>query len=283
MSDTHKETLKDFRGRTAVLTGGASGFGLALGLRLAAQGAKIALVDIEASALEVARDKVNAAGGETETYQCDVGDAEAVTALAAKVKARFGSVHLLFNNAGVASNGRLWENTASDWDWLMRVNLFGVANGIRAFVPDMITHSEPAVVINTASLAGLISAEGMGLYAASKHAVVAMTECLIADLAAEGANIRAHVLCPGFVPTGIVRSERNRPASERTRAPTAAQKSSQSMVEDAMKRSPITADGVAEATLKAVAAGTPYILTHPHTGEMVRVRMEAIVASPMFV
>ena len=275
--------MNHFKGKTAVLTGGASGFGLALGKQLAAQGAKIALVDIEVQALDAAKAEIESFQAVVETNRVDVGQAEAMDAMAAEIKARFGPVHLLFNNAGVASNGRLWENSAKDWTWLMNVNLFGVANGIRSFVPDMIAHGEAGVVINTASLAGLISAQGMGLYAASKHAVVTMTECLKADLEAEGSLIKTAVLCPGFVPTGISRSERNRPKDERTKTLTAAQKASAAMVDDAMTRSPISADDVASATLKAVAAGETYILTHPLTKDWVKARLEAIMATQLYV
>ena len=200
--------MKDFANKAAVVTGGASGIGLALARRALAEGMKVVMVDIEQAALDDAVTNLN--GGENILGMCvDVRDGRAMQALADEVEQRFGPAALLFNNAGVGGGGLAWEASEDDWDWVLGVNLRGVINGLRVFVPQMIASGEGHIV-NTASIAGLVSAPGTCTYTVSKHAVVALSEVLSGDLRNQGADVGVSVLCPSFVATRIYASDRNR-------------------------------------------------------------------------
>jgi NAD(P)-dependent dehydrogenase (short-subunit alcohol dehydrogenase family) len=204
--------LTEFEGRTAVVTGGASGIGLGLARRCGARGMNVALLDVEAGALGEAAGLVGDAD-RVLTRVVDVSVAAQVEAAAGEVVERFGKVHLLCNNAGVSITGPQWTMTDDDCRWATGVNLFGVMNGIRAFVPGMLAHGEDGHVVNTSSLAGLTPMPHASVYAATKAAVVAMSEVLFFDLRDAGAKIGASVLCPGLVNTNIMTSDRNRPAA----------------------------------------------------------------------
>jgi NAD(P)-dependent dehydrogenase (short-subunit alcohol dehydrogenase family) len=207
--------MQDLTGRIAVVTGGASGIGRGMGEAFLERGMKVVLADVEAGALTTTVAEL-AAKGEVIGVECDVSNADSVARLRDEALARFGAVHVLCNNAGVAgaAGGRAtWEAPQSDWDWVMGVNVMGVIYGIRHFVPVMIEQGEPAHVVNTASMAGLI--HGMGIYGVSKHAVVALSESMFSELGARGHSIGVSVLCPGFVRTRILESERNRPEAPR--------------------------------------------------------------------
>lgn len=204
--------MKDLKGKVAVVTGGASGIGFALAERAARDGMRVVIADIESGSLAAAEEKLRAAGAEVLAVVTDVSRREGVEALRDRALARFGGVHLLCNNAGVATGGMTWELTHEDWSWILGVNLWGVIHGIRAFVPAMIASGEECHVVNTASMAGLLAGPGMAPYNATKHAVVAISESMYHELNMTGARVRVSVLCPGWVNTRIFESERNRPA-----------------------------------------------------------------------
>jgi NAD(P)-dependent dehydrogenase (short-subunit alcohol dehydrogenase family) len=276
--------MNDYKGKVAVITGGASGFGLEFARVGAARGMKLVLADVQQDALDSARAELEAAGAEVLAMRCDVRTAEAVQALADATMARFGAVHLLFNNAGVGAGGLIWENTEADWEWVLGVNLWGVIHGMRIFTPLMLAcaQKDPSYqghIVNTASMAGLLNAPTMGIYNVSKHAVVSLSESLYQDLKLVDAPIGASVLCPYFVPTGISHSHRNRPEDvQNTPAPpTASQRAAQAMSEKAVSSGKVSAADVAGMTFEAIDAGQFYIYSHPQALANVQQRMEEIV------
>jgi NAD(P)-dependent dehydrogenase (short-subunit alcohol dehydrogenase family) len=196
----------------------------------------------------------------------DVSDSTQVEQLAALAKDSFGSVHLLFNNAGVGAGGYVWENSERDWDWVLGVNLMGVVHGLRHFVPGMLESSragEPAHIVNTASMAGWLNAPLMGVYNASKQAVVALTETLYHDLQLAGSAIGVSLLSPAFVPTGIGQSHRNRPDHLASEAVTPSQRAAQAQTKKAVESGRLSAVDVARLTYDAIRANRFYIFTHP--------------------
>ncbi|MCC7364791.1 MAG: SDR family NAD(P)-dependent oxidoreductase [Dehalococcoidia bacterium] len=206
--------MRELRGRVCVITGAASGIGLALAERAAAEGMRVVLSDIEAGPLEAAVAGLRGQGATAIGVRADVSKEAEVEELAARAYAEFGAVHLFCNNAGVFSREKpTWEHTPADWQWIFGVNVMGVVHGMRAFVPRMLASGEPGHVVNTASMAGLATG-GMGtaVYDASKHAVVSLTESLYKDLVTRQSLVSASVLCPGVVDTNIFTAERNRPA-----------------------------------------------------------------------
>ena len=203
--------MKELEGRIAVVTGAASGIGRAVATRFAQAGMRVVLADIEEAALAAAASSFEAAGHTVLPVVTDVADGKSVEALAEQTMSRFGAVHLLHNNAGVGAGGFSWTLTEADWEWVLGVNLWGVVHGLRTFVPIMIDQSEPAHVVNTASMAGLISVPFLAAYNVSKHGVVTLSETLQRELEIVGAPIRVSVLCPGVVQTNIFESQRNRP------------------------------------------------------------------------
>jgi NAD(P)-dependent dehydrogenase (short-subunit alcohol dehydrogenase family) len=206
--------MEQLRGRVAVITGAASGIGLALAQRFAAAGMKLVLADIEAAPLQQAHAQLRAQGAQAIAVATDVASDSSVEALADAAYAQYGAVHLLCNNAGVAAASLVqpvWETKLADWHWTLGVNLMGVVHGLRAFVPRMLAGGDDGHVVNTASVAGLLT--GSGPYFASKHAVVCVTEGLYKDFKAAGARLSASVLCPGVIRTEIMDAERNRPAA----------------------------------------------------------------------
>ncbi|MBC7574202.1 MAG: SDR family oxidoreductase [Herminiimonas sp.] len=276
--------MNDYKGKVAVITGGASGFGLEFARVGAARGMKLVLADVQQDALDSARAELEAAGAEVLAMRCDVRTADAVQALADATMARFGAVHLLFNNAGVGAGGLIWENTQADWEWVLGVNLWGVIHGMRIFTPLMLAcaQKDPSYqghIVNTASMAGLLNAPTMGIYNVSKHAVVSLSESLYQDLKLVDAPIGASVLCPYFVPTGISHSHRNRPEDVQN-APvpaTASQRAAQAMSEKAVSSGKVSAADVAGMTFEAIDAGQFYIYSHPQALANVQQRMEEIV------
>ena len=200
--------ITNFKGKTAVLTGGASGFGLECARIGARLGMNLVLVDVQQDALDKARAELEAQGVQVLAQRVDVSNAEQMQALAKAVEQRFGAPNFVFNNAGVAAGGLVWENTLEDWQWVMGVNLWGVIHGVRLFTPMMLAAAEkdPSFqghIVNTASMAGLLTQPNMGIYNVTKHAVVSLTETLYQDLKLVTDQISASVLCPYFVPTGI--------------------------------------------------------------------------------
>jgi NAD(P)-dependent dehydrogenase (short-subunit alcohol dehydrogenase family) len=275
--------LTDFAGKVAVLTGGASGFGLEcarLGARL---GMKLVLVDVQADALQRAQLELQNAGAQVWTRKTDVSSAADMEALARFVESEVGVPHVVFNNAGVALGGLVWENTVADWQWLLGVNLWGVIHGVRLFTPMMLAQAkrDPTYrghIVNTASMAGLLTPPNMGIYNTSKHAVVSLTETLYQDLRLVTDQISASVLCPYFVPTGISHSERNRPQDLAGTQPTISQQIGQAMSEKAVSSGKVSAQDVAQKVFDAMAQDQFYVFSHPKALGNVQQRMEAILS-----
>ncbi|HEY1119633.1 MAG TPA: SDR family NAD(P)-dependent oxidoreductase [Acidimicrobiales bacterium] len=266
-------TRPQLAGRTAVVTGAASGIGFAMAARFAGDGARVVLADVEAPALEQAAATLREQGGQVHAVVTDVSDGDAVDALAAEAVDIFGPVHLLCNNAGVGAGGLTWELTTQDWEWVLGVNLWGVIHGLRAFLPAMLAHGEPAHVVNTASLAGHVSAPFMAPYGASKFAVVAISEALFHELQMTGSSVGVSVLCPGWVNTNIHASERNRPGAP---GPDAAAGMPAEMLRQ------VLADGMAPSDVAALVAdavsdGTFYVFTHPEMMPAVKTRADGIL------
>jgi NAD(P)-dependent dehydrogenase (short-subunit alcohol dehydrogenase family) len=275
--------MKTFKGRTAVITGAGSGFGLEASRIAAKLGMNIVMADVQQDALDAAAAEIGALGASVLPFRLDVAKAAEVEALGAAAFARFGAPHLVFNNAGVGAGGLIWETSLKDWEWVVGVNLMGVAHGIRVFTPMMLTAAAKDAnyeghIVNTASMAGLLNAPNMGVYNATKSAVVAVSETLYQDLKLVTEQISASVLCPFFVPTGITHSDRNRPADMRNDAkPTKSQLIGQAMSDKAVASGKVTAAQVAQFVFDAVAARQFYIYSHPKSLASVQVRLEDIM------
>ncbi|HCX80664.1 MAG: hypothetical protein A3E00_12625 [Curvibacter sp. RIFCSPHIGHO2_12_FULL_63_18] len=273
--------ITDFKGKTAVLTGAGSGFGLECARLGAKLGMNLVLADVQQDALDTAAAEMQAAGAPVLAMKVDVSQAAQVEALGAATLARFGAPHFVFNNAGVGAGGLVWENSAKDWEWVLGVNVMGVVHGVRVFTPMMLEAAakDPAWtghIVNTASMAGLLNAPNMGVYNVSKHAVVALSETLYQDLALVTDQISASVLCPFFVPTGISQSQRNRPEGEAAPA-TRSQRIGQAMTDKAVTHSKVTAAEVAQKVFDAIAANQFYIYSHPQAIASVQTRMEDVL------
>jgi NAD(P)-dependent dehydrogenase (short-subunit alcohol dehydrogenase family) len=275
--------MKDFQDKVAVITGAASGFGKEFAIIGARLGMKLVLADVQQDALDAVKVELEATGASVLAMRCDVRKSEDVQALADAALAKFGAVHLLFNNAGVASGGLTWENTQADWEWVLGVNLWGVIHGVRIFTPLMLEcakkdSSYQGHIVNTASMAGLVNSPNMGVYNVSKHAVMALSESLYQDLKLVDAPISASVLCPFYVATGISQSHRNRPDEIRNQTrPTKSQLACQAMTEKAVTSGKVSAAQVAESTFDAIREDKFYIYSHPAALESVQVRMEDIL------
>ncbi len=272
--------MQNFEGKTAVITGAASGIGLALAERAAAARMNVVLADIEEKALTEAVKRIEERQVRAIGVPANIMIETSVQNLAERAFAELGKVHLLCTNAGVASAGSagkgVWELPDREWDWVMGVNFYGVLYGLRAFIPHMLEHGEDSHVVNTASLAGLMP--GGGTYGVSKHAVLALTEGLQRDLNERGANIHASVLCPGFVNTNISDAERNRPEDlsggedvGQTRELMAA------VMTDLLSRGKAPSE-VADIVFDAIASDSFYILPHPAWDDFVRDRVEQVLA-----
>lgn len=274
--------ISDFKGKTAVLTGAGSGFGLECARVGARLGMNLVLVDVQQDALDKAAAEMAQAGAQVLARRVDVAKADQMEALAQAVAQRFGAPHLVFNNAGVGAGGLVWENTVADWDWVLGVNLWGVIHGVRLFTPMMLeaAKKDPSWqghIVNTASMAGLLTPPNMGIYNVSKHAVVSLTETLFQDLRLVTDQVGASVLCPYFVPTGISQSHRNRPGELAAAKPTRSQLIGQAMSDKAVGSGKVTAAEVAQRVFDAVAADRFYVFSHPKALGNVKSRMEAIV------
>jgi NAD(P)-dependent dehydrogenase (short-subunit alcohol dehydrogenase family) len=266
-----------FNGQVAVITGAGSGFGREFALKGAALGMKLVLADVDVRGLAETVEMVRGLGAEALGVRTDVSDAAQVDALARTTIDTHGAVHLLFNNAGVGTGGFVWESSPNDWAWVFGVNVMGVANGVRAFTPLMLAQRDPAHIVNTASVAGLLSAPGMGVYNASKHAVVALTETLYHDLKIVGGQVDCSLLCPAFVPTGIANAERVRPQGLGNDEPlTASQRMAGKQLTKAVESGKLSAAQVAELTFDAVRERRFYVLTHPKILASVQLRFDDI-------
>lgn len=259
--------MDSFRDRVAVITGGGSGIGRALAEAFAREGARVVVADVEESAAGAVADGIRGRGGEALAVRVDVTDLGQVQAMADRAFTHFGAVHLLCNNAGVALHGPLQDMTHRDWEWVLGVNLWGVIHGLEAFLPRMIAQGPPGHVVNTASMAGLIASEGLGVYNASKYAVVGISETLVKDLRPHGIGVS--VLCPMGVSTRIRESARNRPARLRNeQAPTTA--------ELELIGKYLDPDTVAAMVLAAVRANRLYVITHDESLDPLRRRFQRL-------
>ncbi len=265
-----------------MITGAGSGLGLQMARRAHALGMRLVLADVEPGPLGRIVDEVRAGGGFALGELTDVAHDGQVARLADRAFGETGDVGLLVNNAGVGGGGYVWETGEKEWRWVLGVNLMGAVHGLRHFVPRMLEAEARGVdahVVNTASIAGWLATPMFGVYNVSKHAVVALTETLFHDLRMAGSRIGVSLLCPAFVPTGIARSERNRPPDLADGAPpTPSQARAQAVVERAVAGGRIGAAEVARMTFEAVQENRFYVFTHPQILPSVRARHEAALS-----
>jgi NAD(P)-dependent dehydrogenase (short-subunit alcohol dehydrogenase family) len=270
--------MREFEGKTAVVTGAGSGIGRSLGLAFARQGMRVALVDLDRPAVEktVAVIEAELPDADVVSFACDVGNAEEVGGMADAVFDRWEQVHILCNNAGVFVGGLIWDRPAEDFEFALAANLWGILNGIRSFVPRMITQQTEGHVVNTSSVAGLFGAPFEAPYAVSKFAAFAATESLAQDLRAVGSKLKASVLCPGIIATRIADSERHRPAGLATEFT-----EDQKFVTDYLAQ--VIAEGmdpdeVAPIVLDAIRSERFLILTHDAYLPQLKARVDALSA-----
>ena len=270
--------MKQFEGKTAVVTGAASGIGRALAERFAQARMQVVLADIEKDALDRAVHELEQRQHRVIGVVANTMIRESVEALAKRAIDEFGKVHVVCNNAGVAAMASglkpIWEVSDRDWQWVMGVNFWGVLYGLQAFVPHMLAHGEEGHIVNTASLAGLMP--GGGTYGVSKHGVLVLTETLQRDLQARGARIGASVLCPGFVNTNIFDAERNRP-KELSSAPGAAMPGMAEMGRAMLSQGKQPSE-VADIVFRSIEEDRFYVLPHPAWDAIVRGRVDAVLA-----
>ena len=266
--------MDQVRGKVAVVTGGASGIGRALATRFVAEGMNVVIADVEAEPLEAAANELGAFGVRT-----DVADADSVAALAEATLERFGAVHVVCNNAGVGGGGQIKDLTLKDWQWVIDVNLWGVIHGVHTFLPHLLENADGGHIVNTASMAGLVAAPGIGPYNAAKYGVVAISETLAAELAADGSQVGVSVLCPGLVRTNIFTSQRNRPAELRNpQRKTGARRANDQIAQALLERG-IDPAVVAGRVFDAIRTNTFWIITHPEFLPAVAERAEQIQAA----
>jgi NAD(P)-dependent dehydrogenase (short-subunit alcohol dehydrogenase family) len=275
--------MRELKGKVAVITGAASGIGRALAERFGAEGMKLVLADVEEKPLGETAEALAQAGMSVLAVPTDVSQAAAVDALAARTLETFGAAHVVCNNAGIGVDGLSWERSIADWEWIINVNLWGVIHGIRAFVPILLRQGEGHVV-NTASVAGIVTVPGMGPYCATKHAVVALSECLHHELrlvsgGAGGGRVGVSVLCPGWVKTQLASSERNRPEHLRESSPgSAPQDKTLAQAVRVALAAGIPPAEVAEHTLRAIQEERFYVFTHPALKGAFRRRFDTLIA-----
>lgn len=271
--------MKQFEDKVAVITGGASGIGLALARRAAAANMQLVLADIEEGPLAAAAAELKSAGARVLTVRTDVSRAEDVENLAAQTLQAFGGAHLVFNNAGVGGvRVKTWQATAKDWEWVLGVNVWGVIHGVRVFTPIMLRQDSECHIVNTASAAGFVSMASTAPYAVSKHAVVTLSEVLYHDLKAENAKVGVSVLCPAWVGTNIWNSQRNRPEDLRDHVDTPEERARREEVRKLLEKGRVTAADVAEMTFEGIANDQFYLFPHPKIRRDIQTRMEDILA-----
>ena len=262
--------LPDLRGKVAVVTGGASGIGKGIATRLMAEGMRVVIADIEQDALRAAAAEIGAVGVPT-----DVSDVDSVQALAKEATARFGTVHVVCNNAGIGPLAEIASLTMDDWHWMIGVNLYGVIHGVHTFLPVLEANPDGGHIVNTASMAGLVAPVRLGAYSVTKYGVVALTEVLAAELAAAGSKVGASVLCPGTVRTNIGTSSRNRPEHLADRG----------LIDVDIERDDnpfyrwIGPEDAGAVVVRAIKRGDLYALTHPDWYPLVEQRHQAIAAA----
>jgi NAD(P)-dependent dehydrogenase (short-subunit alcohol dehydrogenase family) len=274
--------VQALEGKTAVVTGAASGIGLGMTEAFASRGMRVVMADVEAQALEREAERLTRANFEVLPIVTDAASFESVSALADAAEARFGPVHVLCNNAGVSGGGGprpIWAQSQKDWDWVMGVNFWGVVNGLRAFTPRMIAHGEPGHIVNTSSILGLTTGAG-SIYNVSKHAVTRLTEGLYHDLKAADARIGVTLLCPGMIATNIITSARNRPddLTDDGDLPDAARQQAIAAMDARFKADGMAPREVGEKVVQAILDDQFYVLTHADNMEAVKRRFDDITA-----
>jgi NAD(P)-dependent dehydrogenase (short-subunit alcohol dehydrogenase family) len=265
----------------AVITGAAQGIGLSIAKQALARGMKVVISDYQADLLAQTVATLKADFGDrVSSLASDVSKLDQVEALAAHTYATFGAAHFVVNNAGVGLGKLSWEHTAADWQWVLGVNLMGVVHGINAFVPRMIAAGNPGVVLNVASMAGVLSAPGMAAYNASKHAVVTLTETMQHEFEMTNAKLRAAVLCPAWVRTNISKSYKHRPSDLKN--PSAPLNEFEKMVagtvDNLVSNARLTPDDIASFVFSELDAGKFYLLPHKKVKDDMRARFDALLA-----
>jgi NAD(P)-dependent dehydrogenase (short-subunit alcohol dehydrogenase family) len=259
--------LPDLAGKVAVVTGGASGIGKGIAASLAAEGARVIIADIQRDALEASAAELGVDGVPT-----DVSDSDSVESLARTVVERYGTVHVVCNNAGIGPLAPVKDLTLDDWRWMLGVNLWGVIHGVHTFLPILSGNPDGGHIVNTASMAGLVAHARLGAYSTAKYGVVALTEVLAEELAADGSRVGVSVLCPGTVRTNIGTSSRNRPAE----LGDAGFKDVDIELEDNPRYRWIYPEQAGRVVVRAIKSGDLYALTHPDWYPQVAARHEAI-------
>jgi NAD(P)-dependent dehydrogenase (short-subunit alcohol dehydrogenase family) len=272
--------MDSFSGKTAVVTGAASGIGFALAERFASEGMKVVLADIEEAALDSALERIKASGADAIGVATDVSKAADVAALAERARSEFGGVHVACNNAGVFAGGVLWEESLADYQWLMDVNIWGVIHGIRTFVPIMLEQDTECHLVNTASMAGLCAMPFAGIYHMTKHAVLALSESLYHELEMSSDKVKVSVLCPELIKTGIGSCERNRP-EEYSKPGDIVESDARQLVFDSINEG--MQDGtdpsvMADRVLAAIRSGTFYVLSEDGWRDTANQRLDDIRA-----
>jgi NADP-dependent 3-hydroxy acid dehydrogenase YdfG len=270
--------MQELHDKVAVVTGAASGIGRALAHAFARNGMRVVLADVERAALDDAAQSVAATGTQALAVPTDVSRATDVERLARAALDRFGAVHVVCNNAGVAITGPLWSYTLADWQWVLGVNLWGVIHGVRVFTPILLAQGVEAHLVNTASMAGLTCVPNMGMYGASKHAVVAVSETLHHELALLASPVKVSVLCPAVVNTRIRDSARNRPAHLSDTAAAAPRGADVEATARSLLAAGLAPEQVADAVLDAIRAERLYVFPTPDSAARIRTRMDDILA-----
>jgi len=280
-NEYQEDMMQDFKDKVAVITGGGRGIGRGLALHCAKEGMKVVLAGIGMASLSKTAAELQALGTEVLAVQTDVAKAEDLERLAQKTVERFGAVHLLINNAGVGGGSTTWGSTLADWEWVFGVNVWGVIHGLRSFVPIMLEQSEPSHIVNVSSISGLITHAGGGVYRATKHTVVAISETLFFELADKTDKVKVSVFCPAGVQTDIGTANRNRPATLQNDPTYQPEILPESAKTGAIIRKEV-AEGqmpeqVAAFVFQAIREERFYILSHPEKNAAIRLRMEDIL------
>jgi len=272
--------MKEFKDKVAVITGAANGIGFGIAERCAQLGMKVVLAGINADNLAIAEEKLKSTGATLLSVRTDVSKREDVEALAQKTLDTFGAVHLLVNNAGVGAGTTVWESTWEDWEWVVDVNLWGVIYGVKVFTPIMLAQDDESHIVNVASIAGLAPGHPCTPYQVTKYAVVGLTENLYLSLAEHTSKVKASVLCPGWVKTGILKSDRNRPPELQNKPGSITNRSAAIKayreMQDALEAG-ITIEEVADHLFRAIENEQLYVLTQPEYLANIQERMENIL------
>jgi NAD(P)-dependent dehydrogenase (short-subunit alcohol dehydrogenase family) len=272
--------MTEFTGKVAVITGGSSGIGRAIANRCASEGMKVVIAGMNEEALKRTEAELRERTEGVLALKTDVSKLEEVEKLAQGVIKAFGGVHLLFNNAGVgAPNAPIWESAIEDWQWVLDVNLWGVIHGIGVFLPLMISQNSECHIVNTGSMAGLNAGPGLGVYKVSKYAVVTLTETLYYELTVRKSKVNVSLLCPGWVKTNIMTSDRNRPFAKPAKfySPNSYDLEIEKIVSEGVA-SGMDPANVATKVFDAIRLGKFYILTHPEAKPQIQARMEDILS-----